>query len=276
MQRVCGDECGSRPMDGTINCRSCGIACHTGCYSVNKTVLRAIADMPNLWFLCDECNTKNANIFSNDANTDAANTSAPHNCNSNNTAIFQALGELKNMVVELQGKVNGIEKPTYKSILAGNTGKPAGPNISSAKRRRFAATDNVQSTPPGRPKNTIVGSNMDEGGLSAVEPRKWMFVSQLHPSTSDQSFVEYVKKRLNDPENKLNIQAFALVPREKNRDSLNFISFKLNVPESSIEAILKPENWPKGVIIREFVNDDRRRRTTGRLLLNTPQVNLMD
>lgn len=275
MQRLCGDEC-DKPMDSTVECRSCGIGCHTSCYSINKTVLRAIADMPNLWFLCDVCTTNNANIFSKDANTNAVNTSAPHNCTNDNTAIFQALDELKNMVIELQGKVNGIEKPTYRSILAGNNGKPAGSVNSNAKRRRFADTENVHSTPPGRPKNAIVGSNLDDGGLSSVEPRKWMFVSQLHPSTSDKSFVEYVKKRLNDTDNKLNIQAYALVPRDKNRDSLNFISFKLNVPESSIDAILKPDNWPKGVIIREFVNDDRRRRPTGRLLLNTPQINLMD
>lgn len=273
MHRVCGDEC-DKPLDSTVECRSCGIGCHTSCYSINKTVLRAIVDMPNLWFLCDECSAKNANILSKDAVTAAATTSAPHNCTNDNTAIFQALGELKNMVVELKGKVNGIEKPTYRSILAGNNGKPSGSNTSNAKRRRFADTENVHSTPPGRPKNAVVGNNMDDGGLSSVEPRKWMFVSQLHPATSDHSFVEYVKKRLNDTENKLNIQAYALVPREKNRDSLNFISFKLNVPESSIDAILKPENWPKGVIIREFVNDDRRRRPTGRVLLNTP--NLMD
>lgn len=101
-------------------------------------------------------------------------------------------------------------------------------------------------------------------------------MSQLHPSTSDESFVQYVKKRLNDADNKLKVQAFALVPKERSRESLNFISFKLNIPESSYADVLKPEIWPSGVIVREFVDDGRRRRKMGNFLPKTPAINLLD
>lgn len=266
MANVCGDDC-NRPMDSTVKCYVCGCICHSHCYGLNKTIIKAINELPNLTFLCDTCNEKKATVAAGAAVPHVVNNSES-NSSMDSASIINAISDLKNMVTGLQDKMSKLEKPSYRSILAGDQ-----PLRGSAKRPRFG--DIVDSTPTGRPKKTIIGTNAAEKELSSVEARKWIFVSQLHPTTTDQSFTEYVKKRLNDQADNLKIQAFALVPKERDRRELNFISFKLNIPESSFNAVLNPDIWPKGVMVREFVNDQRRRRPTGHFLTKTPTVDLL-
>lgn len=268
MARSCSDEC-SRPLDSIVKCFACAGICHSTCYNLNKTVIKAISEIPNLMFLCDACNINKAAIA---AGGPQAAVISQTEGNTDNASIINAICDLKNMVVGLQDKMSKLEKPpiipSYRSILAGEQSTRG-----SAKRPRFG--DNAYSTPTNRPKNTIIGTNVNANELSSVEARKWVFVSQLHPSTTDQSFGDYVKKRLNDQDNSLKIQAFALVPKDRDRSELNFISFKLNIPESSFDAVLNPDIWPKGVIVREFINDQRRRRQTGHFLTKTPTVDLL-
>lgn len=270
MARLCGEGC-NRPLDSIVKCFACASICHSTCYNLNKTVIKGISEIPNLMFLCDACNVNKAAIA---AEGPSAPANSQNNGNMDNSSIINAISDLKNMVVGLQDKMNKLEKPqfkpSYRSILAGQQSGQG----SATKRPRFG--DLVDLTPTGRPKAGIVGTNVNDSELSSVETRRWVFVSQLHPSTNDDSFTEYVKKRLNDHDNKLKIQAFALVPKERNRSELNFISFKLNIPESSFDAVLNPDIWPKGVIVREFINEQRRRRPTGHFLPKSPAVNLLE
>jgi hypothetical protein len=264
--RKCGDDC-VKPFDLVIKCTSCDAICHNTCYGLNKTVVKAIHEIENIVFLCDECSDTKTFVASDSTNS---NNAAQVSDAGDNTAIFHAIGELKNMVVDMQTKINKIEKPTYSKVVTGDVFKSSGP-----RNKRLRVDGDTISTPTGRPQNGIVGNGDDTTELSSVETRKWIFVSQLHPSTTDTSFTDYVKKRLNDTSDKLKIQAFALVPKDRDRNELNFISFELNIPESSFVEVLKPEIWPKGVVVREFVNDSRRRRPTGHFLPKTPMVDLL-
>lgn len=238
------------------------------CYNTNKTTLKAINDSPNILFLCDEC-LENKKIVSSNVADDP-----PQDMDTregDNNAIFKAIHELKDIVVDMQSNIKNLEKPSYRNVLASNLN--AGNSKGSAKRMRFM--DNILDTPTTRPRYAIIGNNNVDKELAAVETRKWIFVSQLHPSTTEKSLIDFTCKRLNDTENSSKIQAFALVPKEKNRDELNFISFKVNIPEPLYAPMLKPEIWPNGVIVRDFVNDQRRRRPTGHFLPKTPIVDLL-
>lgn len=272
MNRVCNDEC-DKAMDPMVKCAMCDMNCHISCYGIGKTVHRAIGESNNLWFLCDECSEKKSAFFA------TQNKVASTDNNNDIATIFQAIGELKNMFMDMQVKMNNIEKPTFRNILGSETqtsNSSAAHGNSRRKRMRFADnTANLYETPTTRPKTSVIGNNKNEKALTSVEPRKWVFVSQLHPSTSDDAFVQYVKKQLKDDDNKLKVQAFALVPKERSRESLNFISFKLSIPESSLSDVLKPEIWPSGVVVREFVDDGRRRRQTGHFLPKTPLLELL-
>lgn len=278
MNRICNDKC-DRQYENTAKCFGCNTECHNTCYGITKTIIRATKEVPNILFMCDECLAKKW------VATDSLNNNATQNeieqstFNKDNASIFKAIGELKSMVIEIQGKMNRAEKPSYRSILTGDFGSVG--SQGGSKRKRFGGNVNFGdgnfSTPTGRTKTTITGSNVNENELLAVEIRKSIFVSQLNPSTSEESIVKYVKRCLNDTDNKLKIQAVALVPKEKNRNELNFISFKINIPESSFEAVLKPELWPQGVVVREFVIDNNRRhRPSGFFLPPTPRVNQIE
>lgn len=272
MHRKCSAGC-EKPLDNTVLCFICKAECHMTCYGLNKTVIKSIKEGPNLLFLCDECNENKSVVDANTVNAIVNNAE-----NNENKQIFKAIDELKGMMFDMQNKMNKIEKPSYRNVVTGDIPDQSQPRV-RVKRMRFenidAANDNNRGTPTGRPKNAIIGTNDVSDDLSSVEPRKWIFVSQLHPSTSEQSLTTFVNKCLNDTENKQKIQTFALVPKEKNREELNFISFKVNIPESLCDAILTPEIWPKGIIVREFVSDSRRRRPTGHFLPNTPSTSLL-
>lgn len=261
--RKCDSDC-DKPFDPTVKCFICNHACHISCYNINKTVCKGIVDLENVLFLCHEC-LANKKIV--DANSNTTGNNAPISHASDNSSIVKAINDLTAIVVDMQTKMKNIEKPSYKAALTGNLHSVN--TRSAAKRMRFM--DNLPpDTPTSRPKDTIIGNNNEDKDLAAVETRKWIFVSQLHPSTSEQSLIDFTKKRLNDTNNAAKIQAFALVPKDRNRDELNFISFKVNIPESLYAEVLKPEIWPRGVIVRDFVNDQRRRRPTGHFLTKTP------
>jgi hypothetical protein len=271
--RICEGEC-NKPLDSTVACFICHAPCHMSCYGLTKAVINVVNQTDNLIFLCDICLANKSIVNANailDNGRDAMHANTPAN---DNKPIFDAINDLKEMVVDMQAKIKTLEKPTFASVLAGDgDSTPALQLRTGTKRRRFG--DRNTATPSNRPLSTmIVGNNENEKDLAAVEPRKWMFISQLHPSTTEEFIAQYVNRQLNDTENKQKIQAFALVPREKNRDDLNFISFKLNIPESSYEALLNPEIWPKGVVVRDFVNNDRRRRAPTGHFLSTPANNL--
>lgn len=264
--RKCGTEC-EKPFDSSVKCFICNNACHISCYNINKTVGKGIADLDNVIFLCDEC-LANKKIV--DANSNSNVAQNPQENDSN--PIIKAINDLTTIVVDMQTKIKNLEKPSYKNVLTGNL--HSGSTRNTVKRMRFM--DNLPlDTPTSRPKDAIIGNNNEDSDLAAVEARRWIFVSQLHPSTTDKSFTDYVKKRLHDASDRLKIQAFALVPKDRDRKELNFISFKLNIPESSYDDILKPEIWPKGVVVRDFVNDVRRRRPTGHFLPKTPVIDLL-
>lgn len=267
MVRECDIGC-YRAKDKSVNCFICGHICHSLCYDLDAAH-SLIGLHTNIVFLCDMCIEKKADFAAkpnNNTKTDQTST--------NNDNIVQAIVELKGMVVNMQEKIARIERPSFRDVLAGDNPES---RLTAKRKRTNNGSINVGNgpeTPKGRPKKGIVGNNEGDVGLSSVEARKWIFVSQLHPSTSDESFVDYVKKRLNDADNKLKIQAFALVPKERKREELNFISFKLNIPESSYEAVFQSEIWPKGVVVREFVLDQQRhRRPTGHFLPTSPAGN---
>lgn len=140
MNRECNDDC-DRATDPTLKCAACNVSCHISCYGINKTALRVIGEVQNLWFLCDECNDKKKAFITthDDVDTNNVNTA---DVNTDSASIFQAIGELKNMVIDMQLKINKIEKPSYSNVLADGIFKP-NVNHGSAKRKRMRYGDNV-------------------------------------------------------------------------------------------------------------------------------------
>lgn len=105
-------------------------------------------------------------------------------------------------------------------------------------------TGNLQQTPARRNPNktkTIRG-NRNDTTISAAENRRWIFVSQLLRTTTENDVHKYLM------ENNINvIQCSKLEIR-----NTDIAAFKIAVAEDIYERMFEPELWPVNVIIRPY------------------------
>jgi hypothetical protein len=90
--------------------------------------------------------------------------------------------------------------------------------------------------------------------LVTVKPLKWLYVSMLHPSTTEEAIASQLSKTLFAQSTDFNCVKLLA----KDVQSPTFISFKVGISEDLFEKSLEPSAWPPGLAFREFVNRPRR------------------
>lgn len=77
------------------------------------------------------------------------------------------------------------------------------------------------------------------------------YVTKFTPSTTTEMIADYMHKNgVSDLEN---TKVTCLVPRNKDRSTINFVSFKIDTIESVAKLITNAGFWPKKCLIKEFV-----------------------
>lgn len=237
--RTCGDNCPLANKGDSLECDRCKSVIHLKCYNINKTTAKMINESPNLLLLCDSCVVENKMYFE----------------------ITNDIAEVKKVVDNINRVVSEQAEIPVKMVARNKRPSDDSTPVmtNSVKRRRFQQQVEKQT-----PVNKIVGTN-SANDLRSVEAMKHVVVSQLHPETTEEELVDFVKKKLDtDAE----IRAKPLIPKDRNREDLSFITFKLLVPESIYCSVLSPELWPKGITVRDFVPGFKRKQSTG-VSLNT-------
>jgi hypothetical protein len=149
-----------------------------------------------------------------------------------------------------------LKATTFSGLFSKDDATPRG------SKRLNGTNDNVETPKIKRKRSeakidtpaVIMGTGDIESDLIAVQPLKWLYVSMLHPETTEDSIVKLLGKKLNKTEN--DFTCVKLVP--KNIPTLTFISFKVGMSEELFEKSIDPTVWPNGVAIREFVNRPRK------------------
>lgn len=99
-------------------------------------------------------------------------------------------------------------------------------------------------------QNTLIsGTSTTQANLRAAEEMRHIFITKCNPQTTTDDIKDYVSSKLICSQ--LSVQS--LKPANRTADSLAFISFKLTVPLTSYETVLKSDFWPVGIYVREFV-----------------------
>lgn len=93
-----------------------------------------------------------------------------------------------------------------------------------------------------RRNKTTLGSSRDQCQITAVESRREIFVSRLHPNTT----LDQIKAHLQDK----NIKSLAVDKLPIKSDQV--AAFKITVSHMESNAIQQPEVWPKYTIIRPY------------------------
>lgn len=201
-------------------------------------------------------NINNKNKTKDNTNVSVAvsqtNDQLPHSggCNVQSVAVSNILSTITtNGDCTNQIKISNIDKC--------NTDEP----VILSKHSSMYKNKAFQSKIP--KQDVIFGTSCSITSIGAVPPRKWIFVSRLKPTITDNEFKEFVKNNL------LISDAYCT---RINKDSQNgvgssYISYKISVPLESYEVVMNADAWPEHVLIKEFnFNQNRGNFRSGRRL----------
>jgi hypothetical protein len=159
-----------------------------------------------------------------------------------------------------QLKVKAAPRSSFAGLFQGNDDTPRGSKRTAllngngdtsnatpfVKRKRMEAKVNTPAI--------IMGTGAVSNDLVAVKPLKWLYVSMLHPETTEDSVIKLLSNALGNTQEEYT--CVKLLPR--NMPTPTFISFKVGMSDDLFEKSLDPAVWPNGVAIREFVSRPRK------------------
>lgn len=89
--------------------------------------------------------------------------------------------------------------------------------------------------------------------LSAVKPKKSIFITHLQPRTRNEDVISYITEKIDIDRNLL--QCLKITP--KTIANPFFAAFKIDVPEEVFNSVILSKFWPQGVVSREFTDNKR-------------------
>uniref|UniRef100_A0A1B6K4Q4 Uncharacterized protein n=1 Tax=Homalodisca liturata TaxID=320908 RepID=A0A1B6K4Q4_9HEMI len=103
--------------------------------------------------------------------------------------------------------------------------------------------ENETHPKPKRQRDVIIGTSTLQSSLKVVTPRTYLFVSRLDPQTTADSLFSFLKSKLST-----DVSVVQLISKHPH----NYSSFKVGVPNSSLQDALISDNWPQGVLVKKF------------------------
>lgn len=232
-------------LDDTIICSGpCGFSLHLKCAGLSKAQSKLLVDCSNIHYYCNNCQK-----YSNKTIADRLDTFT-----SSINGLVDSLKPLAN--INFSAIVSGLSSFSLNSTNQAqiNTVQPNSSIIVNNKRRRIESpvTNNSQI-------EAKTGTN-DSLALAVVPQRKSIVASQLSSATTTEQILKYIADKLNitDAAEKNTIRPTILLPANKKAEELNFVSFRVSMPETLFETLFSEQFWPKGVIIREYIPKPKR------------------
>jgi hypothetical protein len=91
--------------------------------------------------------------------------------------------------------------------------------------------------------------------ISAAEERKDFVISRVHPATTTDGIREFIKENTGI----VDVRCQLMLPKGRDVAELNYVSFKISATVAGYEELMKPEVWPAKVLVRDFIQYNRRR-----------------
>lgn len=258
---------------------------HFGCVGLVKTHLKSIQENPNIFWYCNSCLVFAKANLSQQIGIEIGNALKPF------TAAISAISSIAPSLKKIS------EYPSPTKHRPGNpfarrdvTVNLNGEN--SAKRRRgsdfhgngIIGGSNAAATPnrlgsvyrdklvygTGNSLGKLKGVGVVAQQLS-VGATKEVYISKLDRDTTENDIIDFLKdaKVLSDTNS---IKCVKLIKVGADISRMNWVSFKLVVPESLFDSIVDRSVWPPTVAVREFVNVPRANSSGASLRPNNSQT----
>lgn len=191
----------------------------------------------NLFWMCDNC----ADLFEN-AHFRAISTRADEQ--SPLSTLTTAISELRNEIKQINAK------PSPQLLTPNNNAWPSLDWRRPSKRLRNHDTATRAS------ETCLVGSKQPLADVVSVpicddnrDQKFWLYLSRIRPDVANDAVCAMVKANLALDANP---EVVKLVAKEKDINTLSFVSFKIGLDPSLKTKALNPNTWPEGLLFREF------------------------
>lgn len=241
-----------------IGCRGfCGAVFHVICAKVELPLLDVLGEYEkNVFWMCDNC----SELFSN-----CHFRGIMDHHNEKFSALPEAMESMKSDISNLNLAIATLTEKVNSQPIAASPLVPKWPNIDrlnsankTPKRRRGNSGLPITSSN----NLTTCGTRSTNGFVKTVslqEDLTWVYLSAFHPATKEEDIAALTRECLQlDTHSKPKV--VKLVPRDKDPQSLSFVSFKVGIAKEHRDAALSCETWPEDVHFREF-NDTRKKIT---------------
>ncbi len=114
-------------------------------------------------------------------------------------------------------------------------------SIKSIKLVNDSGSSNVK-------ESLIIGTGTEFTGLSASKTLKWIFVSRLNKSVTDDQVKNHVDGTLGIED----AICVKITSSHLDDSSTNYASYKIGVPDLYFNTTMSSSSWPEGILIKEF------------------------
>lgn len=156
-------------------------------------------------------------------------------------------------------------KPSYSRVLQDKLPVTPKSNTPMDRKREkhISLIDNAtgETVKSAKIKTPIQGKKDTQIGRPVVDRRsapkpvdplsKGIWISKFHPETTTEELENYIIEN-TAVKDKSKFKCSKLVKKEADVTQMKFVSFKIAVAPDDFDELMKPENWPRDKLIREF------------------------
>lgn len=250
MSFVC-HSCANDIQGDRIDCRGfCKAVFHPKCCDNNKELWDTVNRNPQIFWMCNSCSIVMNDIRQRKNIKDAYDAGIEKQL-STHTELLEQLK--KEIMVELKDEIrSNFTKIVNSSSITPVTTRPTRTLIRTIESRRlFQRKD--ENVP------TLIHATGDSlspsyGRLTVPirsDTKFWLYLSRIASDVTPEQISDLVKNRLATQD----VEVVRLVARNRDVQSMSFISYKVGVSTDLKTKALSPPTWPKGLLFREFVDN---------------------
>lgn len=224
-----------------INCAGvCAQTFHTKCVSITKAMLNAVNSCPNIYWYCHDCNDDNRHISAAIKNIEDSITRLTMSLSGD---LLNFLDGLKTLMDNVLGKAvtMGCASSAHSIVSNGANQSQNDNHVAVPVRQTSAADFKIDSFP----------STMTDRA-----PTKSIVVSNIGTDVTVDCLKNYICTKLEI--GKTDVHLSLLLPVGRTPDDMQFLQYKVTIPESNYSSIMSPDLWPQDVRLRDFVYKKRK------------------
>lgn len=211
----------------SITCNGfCDLSFHHDCVTVDRATVNILLKNKNMLWLCNDCRILLASI------TKKGGVSVQNIIADKFLRLEQEIASNRKVIEDLCQNIGQHIKIDHHHNSQ--------PDLSSG-----------QTTQP-TINNVVIGTaDVDSESsdiISAVTPKKWLFVSRISSSTTDEQFKNFVNRKFQIS----STRCHRIEPRPNDRFVKDYISYKIAVDPTELANLLLPSSWPHNILVKEY------------------------